>query len=51
MISVDAEKAKSRLPSGEQAEQAGEKVGEQASADFEAVVSAWGFLIHLSIHS
>ncbi|OXV10626.1 hypothetical protein Egran_01612 [Elaphomyces granulatus] len=34
---VDAEKAKSRLPSGEQAEQSGEKVGEQA-ADFEEVV-------------
>jgi len=35
---VDVEKAKGRLPSGEQAEQAGEKVGEQASADFEEVV-------------
>lgn len=41
---MDVETAKNRLPGGEQAERVGEKVGEQASADINEVVSAWGFL-------
>jgi hypothetical protein len=50
MISVDVERAKNRLPGAEQAERVGEKVGEQASADINEVVSAWGFLVAFPIH-